>query len=743
MNSTIKKIIVLVVGVWLLSSCSRNFDRPPDLGTVIGEVWHNSKPVFGATVRLKECGLTAVSNSSGYFQFDEVPQGDYTLWINGMILESGEESAFVYEHDNPVVVRQGVRDLEEIEIAKSGWIEGRVELSGGGSPLNAVVYLLEGAGLAHASLDGSFLMSGIPAGTRFVGAALPGYMLSEPEQVVVTSGGTTTGVTLVLQPVPEDAVGEVSGTVILGNPGPRPGVLVTLMERFESKKFSAKTDDQGRFSFSNLPVGYYQMLATYTGYRTVGLPNLEVRSGSKLTLRTLTLPPVAILTILRPVDSDPNGNLDDDQDGVPDLQDNCPIVPNKSQQDSDGDGVGNACDPDGDPLDHDKDGVIDSMDNCPKEFNPGQQNHDDDPLGNACDSDDDNDAILDDNDNCPYVPNPGQDNTICNWPAPLIYSAQDPGGDIHLYAYQPGKIDPPRLLTGDMQGEAWGAWAVSDGIVTWVYFHHRASTDEGFKIYQMNLADLSKKTIELENTDAMNPSVCLQTSLNQLIMFYESFVDNHWEIHLAESDPWKPGADPLFKVYGSVGFGSTITRTPKRPHSYRYPFCQLVNGQTGQYQLRLAYSIDFNPDTDDIEPLSWNSFADNITQDGWITTARVAEMIDVDTAGADLKRPCAGPTDRIWFVDRDVGTRTDLVMYEDVSSTPPPSMQSKDMVINGGRNLDTAFFSTGVNAGLLAYQSDVAGSFDVYVLSIDTGDLMRVTAQEGWAGSPTWVQTIP
>ena len=38
--------------------------------------------------------------------------------------------------------------------------------------------------------------------------------------------------------------------------------------------------------------------------------------------------------------------VDSDGDGVPDQQDNCTLVSNADQRDTNGDGIGNACDPD-------------------------------------------------------------------------------------------------------------------------------------------------------------------------------------------------------------------------------------------------------------------------------------------------------------------------------------------------------------------------------------------------------------
>jgi hypothetical protein len=76
---------------------------------------------------------------------------------------------------------------------------------------------------------------------------------------------------------------------------------------------------------------------------------------------------------------------DGDGDGVADSVDNCPAVANPGQADVDGDGLGDACDPQ-DNRDSDSDGVLDTTDNCPSVANPHQSDADSDGPGDACDA---------------------------------------------------------------------------------------------------------------------------------------------------------------------------------------------------------------------------------------------------------------------------------------------------------------------------------------------------------------------
>jgi hypothetical protein len=83
-------------------------------------------------------------------------------------------------------------------------------------------------------------------------------------------------------------------------------------------------------------------------------------------------------------------DTDDDNDGDLDAADNCPLVSNANQANTDRDAQGDACD-----SDDDNDTVADGADNCPLNANQNQLNTDGDAQGDVCDADDDNDGRAD------------------------------------------------------------------------------------------------------------------------------------------------------------------------------------------------------------------------------------------------------------------------------------------------------------------------------------------------------------
>ena len=70
---------------------------------------------------------------------------------------------------------------------------------------------------------------------------------------------------------------------------------------------------------------------------------------------------------------------DDDGDGITNSSDNCPLMSNPDQLDTDGDGIGDVCDDD-----LDGDGLTNSKDNCPLVSNPDQSDSLDNGVGDAC-----------------------------------------------------------------------------------------------------------------------------------------------------------------------------------------------------------------------------------------------------------------------------------------------------------------------------------------------------------------------
>ena len=170
------------------------------------------------------------------------------------------------------------------------------------------------------------------------------------------------------------------------------------------------------------------------------------------------------------IDNDENsetGNLYDlDDDTIPDKLDNCPDTPNPTQDDSDGDGFGDAC-----PEDADTDGdtILDSIDNCRYVSNKDQADTDGDTIGDACSGgtvvvvDLDNDTIPDKDDNCPRVYNPNQEDSNSNG----VGDACEPSAVLDSDGDTMGALKTAGLDLGGVlrENDAYNALKAVDGLI--------------------------------------------------------------------------------------------------------------------------------------------------------------------------------------------------------------------------------------------------------------------------------------
>ena len=97
-----------------------------------------------------------------------------------------------------------------------------------------------------------------------------------------------------------------------------------------------------------------------------------------------------------------NPESDSDNDGTLDKFDNCPIIPNPKQQDSNSDGIWDLC------SDDDNDGIFWDKDNCIHTYNPDQKDINQNNIWDICEFDADKDGIFDAVDNCRNIVNPDQ-----------------------------------------------------------------------------------------------------------------------------------------------------------------------------------------------------------------------------------------------------------------------------------------------------------------------------------------------
>ena len=221
---------------------------------------------------------------------------------------------------------------------------------------------------------------------------------------------------------------------------------------------------------------------------------------------------------------------DADGDGVCDEADNCPFIFNPEQDDADEDGLGDVCD---ECTDTDGDGCGDPgypantccSDNCPQAYNPGQEDADGDGIGDICDPcpndptntcgcpDIDADGICDDDDNCPFMANPSQEDVdadgvgdLCdNCPSDANPDQSDIDEDGIGDVCDPCPEDPTNACCDDTDGDS-----ICDELDNCPLVHNpdQADTDDDGLGDACDADDDNDGVPDAEDADPLNPFVC-------------------------------------------------------------------------------------------------------------------------------------------------------------------------------------------------------------------------------------------
>lgn len=211
-------------------------------------------------------GHVAFTDASGAYLFSDLPVGPYRPSAQkgtAFLPATSAQDVFVEEGETAVAAELV---LEPVPSSLHGVVElqGRAVHSG----VSVVASGLTVAGseqTASTTSDdaGAFRLTGLTAGTWRVTLSAQGFRTVREAigEVVLSPGEDEDLGTWTLEP----ATGAIEGSVLLSDRSNHEGVRVALLASGAEREDDS-TDPSGRYSFSNVPVGIYNIVATLGGY---------------------------------------------------------------------------------------------------------------------------------------------------------------------------------------------------------------------------------------------------------------------------------------------------------------------------------------------------------------------------------------------------------------------------------------------------------------------------------------------
>jgi hypothetical protein len=213
--------------------------------------------------------VTNVSSVDGTYAIGGLPTGYFDIVASAPGYDSG--------YNNSTSVSAGMSLRMDFTLhSQLGYISGWIMRANTGDFLNAtnITYTVGAVTTSVTNLDdGSYLLSGLPAGTYNLTATKNGYFSEILTGIVVERGNVTSNVNFTLTEKPTKIYGTVkSGTYL--QPKVNVSVVGTNVFNF--------TDVEGEYSLENLTAGTYTISAQLEGYALAQVPNVVLPVGGQV-----------------------------------------------------------------------------------------------------------------------------------------------------------------------------------------------------------------------------------------------------------------------------------------------------------------------------------------------------------------------------------------------------------------------------------------------------------------------------